>query len=552
VRLAGEVRPDLVLMDIRLEGAMDGVAAAQAIRTRYQLPVVYLTAYADEETLGRARVTEPFGYVLKPFEERELRTAIEMALYKHQADRKLRESERRWAVTLGSIGDGVIATDGDGRITFLNPAAEALTGWRRSEAAGRPVGEVFRITNEHTGAAAENPVARVLREGTVVGLANHTLLLARDGRTIPIDDCGAPIRDDGGALAGAVLVFHDVTERRRAEQDRGRLVAVLEATPDLVGFADPQGRALYINRGGRRMIGLADDTSLGVIADYHPEEVTRRILEEVLPAAARDGSWSGETVFRTRDGRLVPCLQVVLAHRDAEGELDFYSTIARDVSDRKRAEQTLRASEERFRSAFEHSRVATALTDAGDRFLRVNAACVEMLGYPEGELLGMSMADVTHPDDLEASRTCLEGLASGQALSFQLEKRFLRKDGHVLWGLASVSLVKDAAGRPTQHVVQVQDVTERKRAEEELRRRKDFLDQLVRHLPVAVFVKNARDEFRYELTNDKAARILGLVEAEVLGRHDFEIYRRDLAQQFRAKDEEAMAARAAIDIPEEP
>jgi PAS domain S-box-containing protein len=140
-----------------------------------------------------------------------------MALYKYHAERRLRDSERRWAVTLASIGDGVIATDSGGRVTFLNPTAEALTGWPLSEAAGRPLGEVFRLLNEDTGEPAKNPVARVLREGTMVGLANHTVLITRNGRAVPIDDCGAPIRDNGGAVTGAVLVFHDVTQRRRAE-----------------------------------------------------------------------------------------------------------------------------------------------------------------------------------------------------------------------------------------------------------------------------------------------------------------------------------------------
>src|SRR5262249_14704168 len=143
IRLAEERRPDLVLMDIRLKGAMDGVAAAQEIRARFQLPVVYLTAYADDDTLGRARVTEPFGYILKPFQERELQTAIEMALYKHRSERELQESKHRYAVTLNSIGDAVIATDGQGCVTFLNPVAEELTGWRLAEAAGQPLAQVF-------------------------------------------------------------------------------------------------------------------------------------------------------------------------------------------------------------------------------------------------------------------------------------------------------------------------------------------------------------------------------------------------------------------------
>lgn len=216
--LALKTRPDIVLMDIRLEGELDGIDAAQQIREQCHIPVIFLTAYADDETVQRASLTEPFGYLLKPFEDSQLRTVIEMALFKHAAERKLRESERRFVTTLSSIGDAVIATDNGARVTFMNPVAETLTGWPQRDAIGQPLAEVFRIVNEETGRTVEDPAAKVLRLGTVVGLANHTVLLSRDGRTVPIDDCGSPIIDDKGDIAGAVLVFRDITERRLVEE----------------------------------------------------------------------------------------------------------------------------------------------------------------------------------------------------------------------------------------------------------------------------------------------------------------------------------------------
>ncbi|MBW3598781.1 MAG: response regulator [Planctomycetes bacterium] len=212
-------RPDLVLMDIALRGEMDGITAAAAIRDRCDIPVVYLTAHADEATLQRAKITEPFGYVLKPFEERELHTAVMMALHKHRLERELRNSREWLNTTLRSIGDAVIATDTDGRVLLMNPVAESLTGWSEADAAGRPLPEVFCILKEHSRKAVENPVDRVLAEGMIVGLANHTLLVSRDGVERPIDDSAAPIRDSGGALLGVVLVFRDVSERRRMERE---------------------------------------------------------------------------------------------------------------------------------------------------------------------------------------------------------------------------------------------------------------------------------------------------------------------------------------------
>src|SRR5262249_2068667 len=136
----------------------------------------------------------------------------------HRWQRQLSASERRYAITLASIGDAVIATDREARVAFLNPAAEALTGWPLAEAAGRPLAEVFRLINEQTRQPVADPAAKVRRTGRVVGMANHTALVARDGGQVPIDDRGAPILDDRGRITGVVLVFRDVTQRRQAEE----------------------------------------------------------------------------------------------------------------------------------------------------------------------------------------------------------------------------------------------------------------------------------------------------------------------------------------------
>ncbi len=148
VDLAADLRPDLVLMDIFLKGDMDGIKAAELIRSRYDIPVIFLTAFADPGTLQRAKITEPFGYILKPFEERELLTAIEMALYKHEMEKKIKDSRRWLATTLQSVDDAIIATDTTGRIVLMNRVAEALTGWKEAEAAGHDIGSVFSLTDD--------------------------------------------------------------------------------------------------------------------------------------------------------------------------------------------------------------------------------------------------------------------------------------------------------------------------------------------------------------------------------------------------------------------
>ena len=219
IEKTAETQPDLVLMDIMLEGDMDGVEAAEQIRDRFGIPVVYLTAHADEKTLHRAKTTGPYGYILKPFNEMELHTNIEIALYKSGLEKKLKENEQLLATTLRSIGDAVITTDVNGSVTFMNPVAESLTGWRQKDAVRRPLRDVFNIIDEHTGKQIEDPVTRVLRDGVAVGLANNTVLIAKDGTKRSIDDSGAPIKDCKGNIMGVVLVFRDITEKRRAERE---------------------------------------------------------------------------------------------------------------------------------------------------------------------------------------------------------------------------------------------------------------------------------------------------------------------------------------------
>jgi two-component system, cell cycle sensor histidine kinase and response regulator CckA len=218
INQATAAKPDLVLMDIKLQGQLDGIETARLIRDRLNVPVVYLTAYADEETLKRANLTAAFGYLLKPFKERELVATVEMALTRYKLEQQLKESEQWFSTTLTSIGDAVIATDEQGRIKFMNPLAETLTGWRQGAAVGLDADVVFRIIDANSRRVNPSPVREVLDTGKIVFLQNNTLLLARNGREIPIDDSAAPISNDRGELVGVVLIFRDVTERKQAEK----------------------------------------------------------------------------------------------------------------------------------------------------------------------------------------------------------------------------------------------------------------------------------------------------------------------------------------------
>ncbi|MFN8608106.1 MAG: response regulator [Vulcanimicrobiota bacterium] len=191
-----ELRPDVALLDIRVRGGQDGIELGGRVRRELDLPFIYLTAHADETTLQKARDTEPGGYVLKPYHDRELRAAIEVALTRHRSLLKTRSMERWLATTLGSIADGVLATDLQGRISFINAAAEEITGWPASEALGQPLESVFRL------------------DGT--NLQRH------DSTCLPVEYSLAPIQDQGGVAQ--VLVLRDCSQKLRAQRERERLL----------------------------------------------------------------------------------------------------------------------------------------------------------------------------------------------------------------------------------------------------------------------------------------------------------------------------------------
>ncbi len=213
---AAALRPDLVLMDIKLKGEMDGIEAAHRLRSAAPVPVVYLTAFTDDDTLRRAKVSEAFGYLLKPFEDRELRTTIEMALYKHNMERQLQESREWFATTLRCIGDAVIATDVSASVQFVNPQAESLTGWSQADALGRPAPDIFCLQSADDPAPARMDVNALLDGSGDIRGGKDVILVARDGRHTPVDYTAAPIRESGGRIMGVVIIFRDITEIKQA------------------------------------------------------------------------------------------------------------------------------------------------------------------------------------------------------------------------------------------------------------------------------------------------------------------------------------------------
>ncbi|MBL8798788.1 MAG: response regulator [Planctomycetia bacterium] len=284
VQKADRLRPDLVLMDIVLKGQLDGIEAARTIRERFDIPVIYLSAYEDENTLGRARLTEPFGYLLKPYEEKELHTTIEMALHKHRMEQQIRHAERWLHATLRSIDDAVLATDAHLAVRFVNPIGEALSGWDATDAFGRELADVCQLRDERSGHPVDNLAGRAIRESVGVDLPEHLLLLSRDARRTPVEGHVAPIHDDHGVFIGVVLVLRDVSQRRQLEElrrqseEQRRQAERMQAVSRLAG-----GIAHDFNN---LLTVILGNTTLAA-ADLPADDTKRELLGQAEAAAAR-------------------------------------------------------------------------------------------------------------------------------------------------------------------------------------------------------------------------------------------------------------------------
>ena len=258
-----ETQPDLILMDIRIKGKMDGIETAGKVADRWDIPVIYLTAHADKETLRRAKLTGPMGYVLKPFSERELLIAIEIAIYKHEMERELKEQKQRLSAMLDSIGDAVIATDADGLVTLVNPAASALTGFAESEASGRDIATVLNIVDEAARTKAGGRVTKLAGAGSEVQAKHYALvIITKSGKVVPIDGTTSHIVDEYGVRRGTIFAFRDVTAQSKQTEAARVMHFSINQAPDLVLQIGSDGLILDVNDAVCSMLGYARDDIL--------------------------------------------------------------------------------------------------------------------------------------------------------------------------------------------------------------------------------------------------------------------------------------------------
>lgn len=464
------------------------------------------------------------------------------------AERLATEYAERSRTTLASIGDAVIATDTAGRITNMNSVAESLTGWSLADALAQPLDAVFHIVNESTRQRADNPAAKALREGVIVGLANHTILIAKDGTERPIDDSAAPIRSAGGEVVGCVLVFRDITERHRQEfelrEREHRFVTLAESVPQLVWMANPDGHIFWYNRRWYEYTG----TTLEEMAGWGWQSVhDPRTLPGVLQRwrASIDKGEAFEMVFplRGKDGEYRLFLTRVEPIRDEKGSVVRWLGTNTDVDELERTRAALRRNEERLRLAADATAVGILDFDPATGELQFSDGALRIWGFAPGSVTAKLVMAHVHPDDRSSVRAAwaLALDPAGDGI-LSLQHRLLRPDGVQRWVAANVRtrFSDEEPRRAIRALGTMLDVTDERLAEQRLRFQLDLTRSITDTATTAIFMLD--EQGRCTFMNPAAEAMTGFVFAEVEGG-----LLEDLVHQRPANTSGSAARRGPID-----
>jgi PAS domain S-box-containing protein len=410
--------------------------------------------------------------------ERDLLAATQAL---EQKNEELQQQREWFEVTLASIGDAVITTDVNAKITYLNPVAESLTGWSSTQAKGQPLEQVFRIVNEYTQQSVENPIGKVLQSGRVIGLANHTALIDKTGQLTPIEDSAAPIRDSQGKIVGAVMVFHDVSDRRRAEEalrdSQVRLRATFDQAAVGIVVADSNNHFLEANQRFCQILGYSPDDlhRLTLNQVTHPDDFPDAQTHTHAVLTGQSAHAAFETRYIHKNGSTIWGRTTLTLLSDPSGEARRFIGIVEDINDRKRAEQAL--NDARAQTHKIQSHLAAIVECSDDAIISKtldgvistwNPGAERLFGYAAEEVIGKPITLLIPSTHIDEEPVILQKLRRGERIDHYETVR-KRKDGALINVSLTVSPIRDESGSIIGASKISRDITQRKRAEDLLR-----------------------------------------------------------------------------------
>ncbi len=511
------INPDIILMDIALKGSMNGIEASKTIREHHDIPIIYLTASSDELTIQKAEKGNPFGYIIKPYGEKELQTNIEIALSRYQLEKRLKESEGWLTATFDSMGDAVIAADKNGIIRKMNAQAEDLTGWKKDAAIGKKITEVFQTRDEKTGEDLTKSLLKGIEDSASEKLINTEILISRSGSTIYIDKRAAPIKTGDGNILGVVMIFRDVTEKRRLQQQifdsEKKFRHIFEQANDAI-FLMEKGIFRDCNAKAEKIVGrkkeMIINKKLGDLFDFmqleYPQDPPAKIYEEIKKDLQK-GNVTREFILKRKDGKEI-IAEVSFSSIVIDNKL-MELIFIHDISDRKKLEKAFQESEKQYRQLVEMAQEGIWSINANYDTVFVNPRMAEITGFTVLEMIGSHFCSFFHPED---SKKCINNIEKAKKnMEKSFEERLIRKDKSLIYVRITVSPILNETGALSGHIFVVTDITNLKKEEEEIRK----LSSAIEQSPSSIVITDIKGNIEY--VNPHFIELTGYSKDELLG-----------------------------------
>lgn len=565
VREASRSRPDLALMDIRLRGDVDGIETATRLHRDFDLPIIFLTAHSDPETVARATQSEPMAFLLKPFNPAELTIAVEVALKRTRAEREIQARERSFLSAMNAIGEAVLTTDAQSRVRFMNRAAEELTGWQQEQALGCEAAEVVHLANEASRGGRSfgallylvdalgsedaiiaqdsggtitswNRTAELLygyRAEDVLGKPASMLMwpyrleslreiaervkrgepippvegleMAKGDKRIDVSISVCPVLTPSGQITGRTAVIRDITDRRRAEESAAFLASIVASSEDAIIGKTLEGVIISWNHGAERLYGYTATEAIGMHVGMLDLAENARIMRRMLNAILQgERTAPVETIGVRKDASRFDVSLTLSPIRNNSGQVIGVARIARDISEHKRAQDAIRRSEEKYRSLVDNIPDVVWTADASGIPVFIGSAIEKVYGYSADEICDTDVwFKRIHPEDAAKVQAAYEAmLTRGEALD--AEYRVQHKDGRWIWLHAKAVSQYEKDGECFVDGI-TSDVTAIRQAREELIRAKEAAEAAAK--AKSTFLTNMNHELRTPMNG-----VIGMTE----------------------------------------
>ncbi len=505
IEIAVSQKPDLILMDIKLHGKLDGIEAAEIIKKTTEIPIIYVTAYSDEKILQRSVASDPYGYIVKPFDKKELKTAIEIAIFKSQSEKKLRQSEIKFRNLIERMNEGIVQIDDDTTIIFVNERFCEMVGYSSREMMGKKFND-FLLFDHEKGLISK----KISSKNDKISNRFELDLKKKDEEVLWVEVSSSTVTNDNGKIAGSIIIFSDISEKRKREKIASHLAAIVESSMDAIFSKTPEGKIISWNNGAALLYGYSPEEIIGKhVSIIVPAEKSKELNEIMRRLNAGESIINFETIRIKKNKENFFVSLTISPIKNAKGETVAFSTVGQNIDIRKKAEEYLRISEQKYKNFFEFAPVGIYTSDSEGKILSANLAFANILGCntPEESLKLNLSRDIYLNKEIRKEIIKYYEKTDSPA---DVEVQWKKQNGETIWIQLNFHSIKDTNGDLLHYEGFARDITKHKKGEEQILK----LSRAVQQSPVSIIILNTHGNIEY--INSKFSQVTGYSQEEII------------------------------------